>query len=113
MRRVKLPQEVQLIEAACDVASRSVQAVIATAADGMSDVEAATLATKVAYDCGVEWVSHAAVVAQARAREANWLPRGRRLGDGEGSFSTSASTVPAGIAAISVARFTSVSPQKP
>ena len=83
LRRVKMPEEVSLLEASCEVASLCMSAVMRGTHEGVTDEELAALAVETAYHHGVEWLSHCALVAQGNPREVNWLPRGRRLWDGE------------------------------
>lgn len=82
MRKVKMPEEITLIEAACDVASLSLSAVMQRSEEGMTDQDIAALAIDTAYQHGIEWLSHCALVADGSPQDVNWLPRGKRLWSG-------------------------------
>jgi Xaa-Pro aminopeptidase len=83
MRKLKMPDEVRLLEAASEVGSLCMSAVIERAEEGMTDYDLTAIACDTAYRNGAEWVSHAALVAQGAGKEVNWLPRGRRIWSGE------------------------------
>ena len=85
-RRVKLPDEVRLLEASCEVLSLCASAAIEGFVEGMTDHEVVTLADETAHKHMVEWISHSVIVAQATPKKAAWLPNGRRIWGGEVFF---------------------------
>ncbi|ADB52262.1 M24 family metallopeptidase [Conexibacter woesei] len=85
-RRIKLPDEVRLLEAGCEVLSLCASAAMGGFVEGMTDHEVVTLADETAHKHMVEWISHSVIVAQATPKEAAWLPTGRRIWGGEVFF---------------------------
>jgi Xaa-Pro dipeptidase len=79
LRKIKSPDEVTLLAAACEVGSRAATAVMDQAQEGMTDRELVRIGIDVTYAHGAEWVSHAVLVAGAASAEVNWLPRGQQL----------------------------------
>jgi Xaa-Pro aminopeptidase len=86
VRRVKLPDEVRLLEASCEVLSLCASAAMEGFVEGMTDHEVVTLADETAHKHMVEWISHSVIVAQATPKKAAWLPHGRRIWGGEVFF---------------------------
>ncbi len=85
-RRVKLPDEVRLLEASCEVLSLCASAAMEGFVEGMTDHEVVSLADAAAHKHMVEWISHSVIVAQATPKKAAWLPTGRRIWGGEVFF---------------------------
>ncbi|HST41657.1 MAG TPA: Xaa-Pro peptidase family protein [Conexibacter sp.] len=85
-RRIKLPDEVRLLEATCDVLSLCASNALAGFVEGMTDHDVVTLADETAHAHMVEWISHSVIVAQATPRRAAWLPTGRRIWGGDSFF---------------------------
>lgn len=85
-RRIKLPDEVRLLEASCKVLSLCASAAFDGFVEGMTDHDVVTLADEVAHSHMVEWISHSVIVAQATPKKAAWLPTGRRIWGGDAFF---------------------------
>ncbi len=85
-RRIKLPDEVRLLEASCDVLSLCASEAMTGFVEGMTDHEVITLADETALKHQVEWISHSVIVAQATPKHATWLPNGRRIWAGDVFF---------------------------
>ncbi len=85
-RMIKTADEIQLVEAACDVASLAMTAAMEDFADGMTDTEILTLANDTSNRCGVEWISHAVITVQATPSQASWLPTGRTVSSDDTFF---------------------------
>lgn len=88
LRRVKLPDEVRLIEAACDVGSMSVYAALDRAQAGLTDSDLIATAVSTAYDAGVEFVSHALITAQSDGHDGilSFYAQDRELSEGDVFF---------------------------
>lgn len=86
VRRIKLPDELRLLEATCEVGSLCMSAAIGGFVEGMTDHDVVTLADETALSHTVEWISHSVIVAQATPSRAAWLPTGRRIWGGETFF---------------------------
>jgi Xaa-Pro aminopeptidase len=86
LRRIKMPEEIALTEAACEVASLAMSAGINGARDGMRDSDIVSLAVDAVYGCGAEQLSHAVIVCQSSPGETGWFASGRRIRRGQSFF---------------------------
>jgi len=86
LRKIKLPEEITLIAAACDAASVAMSAGINGVREGMRDVDVVSLTVDTVYQCGAEQLSHAVIVAQSSPGQAGWFARGERLWKGQTFF---------------------------
>lgn len=86
LRKIKLPEEITLIAAACEAASVAMSAGINGVREGMRDTDVIRLTVDAVYQCGAEQLSHAVIVAQSSPSKAGWFARGQRLWKGQTFF---------------------------
>lgn len=86
LRKIKLPEEIKLVEAACEAASVGMSAGINGVREGMRDIDVIAVTVDAVYRCGAEQLSHAVIVAQSSPSEGGWFARGERLWKGQTFF---------------------------